>query len=209
MDLEPTPAAPSFLIGYARVSTDDQHLDLQIDALLKFGVLRENIHTDTATGANTDRPGFLAMWKDLRPGDTLVIWKLDRLGRNLSQLIRTAEKIKERGAQLRVLTEAIDTTTPMGMFMFHIMGAFAELERRMIIERTKAGQAAARERGRHPGRPTAMTIEMLDEARRLMGDAAEGGEGLSVQQAARQLGVGKSTLYRELQAQEEASDDLG
>lgn len=199
---------PTFYVGYARVSTDDQNLDLQIDALTRFGVDRENIHTDTATGANTDRPGFLAMWKDLRAGDTLVIWKLDRLGRNLSQLIRTAEKIKEKGAQLRVLTEAIDTTTPMGMFMFHIMGAFAELERRMIVERTKAGQAAARERGRHPGRPQVISIELLGEARMLMGDAAEGGEGLSVEQAAKRLGVGKSTLYRELLKQEEASDDL-
>lgn len=204
MEQDPQP----YFLGYARVSTDDQNLDLQIDALTKFGVDRDNIFTDTATGANTDRPGFLSMWKDLRPGDTLVIWKLDRLGRNLSQLIRTAEKIKARGAQLRVLTEAIDTTTPMGMFMFHILGAFAEMERMMIVERTKAGQAAARLRGRHPGRPPAISVELMAEARLLIGDAAEGGEGLSVEQAAKRLGVGKSTLYRELEKQEDLSDDL-
>lgn len=130
---DPPPTEPTgWLVGYARVSTDDQNLDLQIDALTKYGVPRENIHEDMASGATADRPGFIAMFKDLRPGDTLVIWKLDRLGRDLSQLMQTADKLRLKQARLVILQESIDTGTPMGRFMFGVMGAFAQLEREMM-----------------------------------------------------------------------------
>jgi DNA invertase Pin-like site-specific DNA recombinase len=196
-------------VGYARVSTDDQRLELQIDALLKAGVDLEWILTDKASGATTDRPGFVDCFKTLRPGDTLVIWKLDRLGRNLSQLLQTAERLEQKGVRLRVVTEAIDTSTPMGRFMFNVMGSFAQLEREMIQERTRAGLAAARERGRIGGRRPVMTPELLEQAQRLVLDEAAGGEGLPVALAAKRLKISKTTLYRELsaaQAQEGAND---
>jgi DNA invertase Pin-like site-specific DNA recombinase len=196
-------------IGYARVSTDDQRLELQIDALLKAGVDLEWIFTDKASGANTERPGFINCFRGLREGDTLVVWKLDRLGRNLSQLLQTAERLEKKGVRLKVVTEAIDTSTPMGRFMFNVMGSFAQLEREMIQERTLAGLAAARERGRIGGRRPVMTPELLEQAQRLALDEAAGGEGLSVAQAAKRLKISKTTLYRELsaaQAQEGAND---
>lgn len=201
---EPVPNALS--IGYARVSTDDQRLELQTDALTKGGVEPGRIYTDKASGATLDRPGFLACFKALRAGDTLVIWKLDRLGRNLSQLLQTAERLAAKGVRLRVLTEAIDTSTPMGRFMFGVMGAFAQLEREMIQERTLAGLAAARERGRVGGRKSLLTPDLVERAQRMIADEAEGGEGLSVSAAASALKIGKTTLYRALQ---EAADARG
>lgn len=119
------------LIGYARVSTEDQDLALQRDALIKAGVAPLRIFEEKASGASDDRPSFVAVFRALRAGDTLVVWKLDRLGRRLSRLISTIERLKEKGVHLRVLTEAIDTTTPTGILMFHIIGAFAEFERNM------------------------------------------------------------------------------
>ena len=197
-------------VGYARVSTDDQNLALQIDALVAHGVPREQIYTDTASGMDATRPGFLAAIKSLRRGDTFVIWKLDRLGRDLSQLLRTAEHLREKGVRLVVLTQAIDTTTPMGRFMFSIMGAFAQLEREMIQERTLAGLRAARERGRIGGRRPTFTAEDYEAAARLLRDEAEGGEGLSVAQAAARAGMSKSSLHKFLaERANERADDLG
>ncbi|WP_267898291.1 recombinase family protein [Teichococcus wenyumeiae] len=196
-------------VGYARVSTDDQRLELQTDALVKAGMLPSEIFTDKASGATTDRPGFIDCFRALREGDTLVVWKLDRLGRNLSQLLQTAERLEKKGVRLKVVTEAIDTSTPMGRFMFNVMGSFAQLEREMIQERTLAGLAAARERGRIGGRRPVMTPELLEQAQHLVLDEAAGGEGLSVAQAAKRLKISKTTLYRELsaaQAQEGAND---
>jgi serine recombinase len=197
-------------IGYARVSTDDQRLELQTDALVKAGVERARIYTDKASGATVDRPGFIAAFKALREGDTLVIWKLDRLGRNLSQLLQTAERLEAKGARLLVVTEAIDTSTPMGRFMFNVMGSFAQLEREMIQERTLAGLAAARERGRVGGRKSVLTPEMVEAAQRMIADEGEGGEGLSVKAAATRLKVGRTTLYNALQeaANERGAEDL-
>lgn len=197
-------------IGYARVSTEDQRLELQTDALVKAGVERLRIYTDKASGATVDRPGFIACFKALRPGDTLVIWKLDRLGRNLSQLLQTAERLEKKGARLLVVTEAIDTSTPMGRFMFNVMGSFAQLEREMIQERTLAGLAAARERGRVGGRKSVLTPEMVEAAQRMIADEGEGGEGLSVKAAATRLKVGRTTLYNALQeaANERGAEDL-
>lgn len=197
-------------IGYARVSTDDQRLELQTDALTAAGVEAGRIYTDRASGATADRPGFLACFKALREGDTLVVWKLDRLGRSLSQLLQTADRLATKGVRLRVLTEAIDTRTPMGRFMFGVMGSFAQLEREMIVERTKAGLAAAKARGRVGGRKPVMTPEKLEQAMRLMADEAEGGEGMSITAAAKRIGVGKSTLARDIAAaaEKEGADDL-
>jgi DNA invertase Pin-like site-specific DNA recombinase len=204
----PVPGAINF--GYARVSTDDQRLELQTDALTKAGVDARRIYSDKASGATVDRPGFVACFKALRSGDTLVIWKLDRLGRNLSQLLQTAERLEAKGCRLRVLTEAIDTSTPMGRFMFGVMGAFAQLEREMIQERTMAGLAAARERGRVGGRKPVLTRETVEAGRLLIADEAEGGEGLSVREAAARLKVGRTTLYNALKesAHDRGAEDL-
>jgi serine recombinase len=192
------------MIGYARVSTDDQRLALQTDALIKAGVSPDRIYTDTASGATADRPGFVAAFKAIREGDTLAVWKLDRLGRDLSQLLQTAERLKAKGARLLVLTEAIDTSTSMGRFMFNVMGSFAQLEREMIQERTLAGLAAARERGNVGGRRSVMTKELLAEGQAMIA------AGSSVTAAAKHLKVGKTTLYNAIEAvkKEMGANDL-
>lgn len=204
--IEPT----GWLVGYARVSTEDQHLTLQLDALTKYGVPRENIHSDQASGVDFSRPGFVAAMKDLRPGDTFVIWKLDRLGRDLLQLLRTAERLREKQVRLVVLTEAIDTSTPMGRFMFGVMGAFAQLEREMIQERTRAGLLAAKARGRVGGRKPTFSAEDYARAAALTQDEAEGGEGLSVKDAAAKVGMSKSSLHKWMKerADERGTEDL-
>ena len=203
-------SAPGLIMGYARVSTEDQNLALQMEAMVKAGVERERIYTDKASGATTKRPGFVAVLKALRAGDTLVIWKLDRLGRNLSQLLQTADYLKEHGIQLRVLTEAIDTSTPMGRFMFNVMGSFAQLEREMGQERTRAGLLLAKERGQKLGAKRRMTSEMVEAARMMMATVADGGQGMTALAVCRKLKIGKTTLYRELAAttQEKGADDL-
>ncbi len=139
------------LIGYARVSTDDQTLDLQRDALLKAGC--DRILTDTMSGATAARPGLADALTYARPGDTLVVWRLDRLGRSLRHLIETVTDLEKRGVGFRSLTESIDTTSPGGKLVFHLFGALAEFERDLIRERTQAGLVAARSRGRRGGRP--------------------------------------------------------
>ena len=135
-------------IGYARVSTDDQNLDLQNDALREAGC--ERIFRDKVSGAKTDRPGLDRTFEELRQGDVLVVWRLDRRGRSLKELIAHAEMLAERQIGLRSITEAIDTTTSGGKLVFHIFAALAEFERTLIRERTKAGLDAARSRGRSP-----------------------------------------------------------
>ncbi len=141
------------LIGYARVSRDDQNLDLQLDALTKAGC--ERIFEEKKTGSRFDRPEFIRMLDVARKGDIIVVWKLDRLGRSLIHLIKTVTDLEGRGIQLKILQENIDTTTPMGRFTFHLFGALAEFERAQIIERTKAGLDAARARGKRGGRKKA------------------------------------------------------
>src|SRR3712207_6335019 len=138
-------------IGYARISTDDQTLDLQRDALAKAGC--DQLFTDTMSGATADRPGLAEALAYTRPGDTLVVWRLDRLGRSLRHLIETVTDLEQRGVGFKSLTEAIDTTSPGGKLIFHIFGALAEFERDLIRERTRAGLVAARTRGRTGGRP--------------------------------------------------------
>jgi DNA invertase Pin-like site-specific DNA recombinase len=135
------------LLGYARVSTTDQHPQLQVDALTAAGCYR--VFTETASGARADRPALTQVLDQLRPGDTLVVWKLDRLGRSLRHLVDTITSLADRGIGFRSLQEAIDTTTPGGKLVFHAFAALAEFERDLIRERTAAGLVAARARGRH------------------------------------------------------------
>jgi DNA invertase Pin-like site-specific DNA recombinase len=141
-------------IGYARVSTTEQNLDLQIDALHAAGC--KKVYKDMMSGAKADRPGLEDALDYLREGDTLVVWRLDRLGRSLQHLIETVNKLESRNVGFKSLTEQIDTTTPGGMLIFHIFGALAEFERNLIRERTNAGLKAARARGRLGGRPKAI-----------------------------------------------------
>ena len=154
------------LLGYARVSTTDQQPQLQVDALIAAGCYR--VFTETASGARTDRPTLEQVLDQLRPGDTLVVWKLDRLGRSLRHLVDTVTGLAERGIGFRSLQEAIDTTTPGGKLVFHVFAALAEFERDLIRERTNAGLAAARARGRHGGRPSVLRATSSKWLRRCM-----------------------------------------
>jgi DNA invertase Pin-like site-specific DNA recombinase len=182
-----------FLIGYARVSTDEQTVDLQLDALKQAGCRR--VFEETASGAQKDRPQLREAIKFLNRGDILVVWKLDRLARSLSQLIATVEELHQMGCGLQSLTEAIDTTTTGGRLVFHIFGALAEFERGIIRERTIAGLAAARARGRKGGRPKALTGQNLDVAQALLRDGL-----LTVREVAKQVGVSEATLYKYIPA---------
>jgi len=179
------------LVGYARVSTQDQNPDLQLDALTATGC--ERVFVEKASGAQRDRPELMAALEYVRAGDTLVVWKLDRLARSLKQLIETVERLADREIGLRSLTEAIDTTTAGGKLVFHIFGSLAEFERSIIRERTKAGLDAARARGRKGGRPPALSEKDLIHAKALLADAD-----ITVEDVARRLKVASSTLYRHL-----------
>src|ERR687885_2778915 len=156
------------LIGYARVSTDDQNLDLQRDALEKAGC--ELIFDDMVSGTKARRAGLEQALSHLREGDTLVVWRLDRLGRSLRHLIDTVTDLQERGIGFKSLTESIDTTTSGGKLVFHIFGALAEFEREIIRERTRAGLLAARARGRRGGRPKALKDKKVAMAQALYND---------------------------------------
>jgi DNA invertase Pin-like site-specific DNA recombinase len=156
------PVCTGRLIGYARVSTDDQDLTLQIDSLTSLGINRDSIFTEKISGAKTDRPGLDACLGMLQPGDTLVVWRLDRLGRSMHHLVELIEELRNRGVGFRSVSDGlIDTTSPSGELIFYIFSALAQFERRLIQERTKAGLASARARGRMGGRPTVD----LDEAK--------------------------------------------
>ena len=179
-------------IGYARVSTEDQDLALQIDALTAAGVAPANIYEEKASGAaGKKRPALQAALKDLRAGDVLVVWKLDRLGRNLGELIATMATLDRRGANLRVLTGlAVDTSTAGGRFIFHIFSALAEFERELIRERTMAGLAAARARGRVGGRRVRFTAAVRAKAERMLK------AGKTVPEVAAAIGFSKSTIHK-------------
>ena len=191
------------LIGYARVSTDDQNLALQRDALLAAGVAPERLYEDRISGARADRPGLEHALKACRPGDVLVVWRLDRLARSLGDLIRIAERLEASGVGLRSLQEHIDTTSAAGKLFFHVMGALAEFERNLIRERTKAGLEAARRRGRKPGRKPKMGERELEAARTLLREST-----LTVREIARQLGVSPATLYRHLPGGRRAAEGM-
>lgn len=179
------------IIGYARVSTAEQNLTLQTDALEAAGC--ERVFVETASGAQRDRPEFQRALDFMRPGDTLVVWKLDRLARSMRQLIDTVELLQSKGMGLRSLTETIDTTTAGGMLVFHVFGALAEFERSMIRERTTAGLEAARARGRKGGRPPKLSKAGMRDARQLLRSPE-----ISVAEVAQRVGVSVSTLYRHL-----------
>jgi DNA invertase Pin-like site-specific DNA recombinase len=179
------------LIGYARVSTQDQNPELQLDALQKAGC--EKVFVEKASGAQRERPELQAALDFMRSGDMLVVWKLDRLARSLKQLIETVETLEQRGIGFRSLTEAIDTTTSGGRLVFHIFGALAEFERSIIRERTIAGLASARARGRLGGRPRGLSRDDLAAAKALLTDM-----NITVAEVAKRLGVATSTLYRYL-----------
>jgi len=176
-------------IGYARVSTADQNLDLQKDALNNAGC--EQIYTDKMSGTKTERPGLEQILGTLRKGDTLVVWKLDRLGRSLTHLIKVMNILDERGIYFRSVQESLDTSTPGGKLIFHVFGALAEFERDIIRERTMAGLAAARARGRVGGRPRKLSKKQVEMAKKLINDPT-----IPIEDICKTLGVSKATLYR-------------
>lgn len=181
------------LVGYARISTTEQTTDLQRDALERCGCTR--VFTDQGSGAATSRPQLDACLDYLRPGDTLVVWRLDRLGRSLRHLIETVKQLEADGIGFRSLRESIDTTTPGGRLVFHIFGALAEFERDLIRERTQAGLAAARARGRTGGRKPVLTKAKADVARRMMDEGEH-----TMAEIAAVVGVSRATLYRQVGA---------
>lgn len=184
----PRPPGEPHLIGYARVSMADQNPRLQIEALMAAGVARADIYTEKATGAHTKRPEFQAMMKDIRPGDVVIVWKLDRLGRNAIDLYETAQAIQGKDAHLRIITQpGLDTTTPMGRAMFGMLAVFAEFERAMIHERTMAGLRAAREAGRVGGRQKTVPDSEIKRVMLL---------GLSNDDAAKAVGLSKAQWIR-------------
>jgi DNA invertase Pin-like site-specific DNA recombinase len=179
-------------IGYARVSTLVQSVDLQTDALTQAGC--RQIFTDTISGAKVERKGLADALSHLRPGDTLVVWRLDRLGRTLPHLIQTVEDLKSRDIGFKSLTESIDTTTSAGQLIFHIFGALAEFERNLIRERTQAGLTAARARGRIGGRRRALDAKQIAQARTLYAEKSN-----SIQDICRTLKISRTTLWRYVQ----------
>jgi DNA invertase Pin-like site-specific DNA recombinase len=179
------------LLGYARVSTADQQPHLQVDALKGAGCYR--VFTETASGARSDRPTLDQVLDQLRPGDTLVVWKLDRLGRSLRHLVDTVTGLADRGIGFQSLQEAIDTTTPGGKLVFHVFAALAEFERDLIRERTSAGLAAARARGRRGGRPSVLTGHKLQVAQEMYASGQ-----YTVAAIATTLGVSRASIYRHL-----------
>ena len=176
------------VLGYARVSTHEQTLDLQRDALSAAGAT--TIYEDTATGKNAERPELSQCLKALREGDTLVVWRLDRLGRNVQDLLRIVNELEDRGIAFMSLTESISTKGPTGKLIFHLFAALAEFERELIRERTLAGLAAARARGRVGGRPRALDARGEKQAVAMMKN-----KDLAITEIARILGVSRSTLY--------------
>jgi DNA invertase Pin-like site-specific DNA recombinase len=182
------PERPSVLIGYARVSTQDQNAAMQVDALNAAGC--EKVFVETVSGASPERPRLHAALRAAKRGDVLVVWKFDRLARSLLHLLETIGTLTRRGVGFVSLTENIDTTTPTGRFVPQVFGALAELEREIIRERAMAGLKAARLRGRIGGRPPKLKAEDLERARELLTDGD-----LSVPQVAKAMGVSVSTLY--------------
>jgi DNA invertase Pin-like site-specific DNA recombinase len=176
------------LIGYARVSTQDQSLELQKLELKKAGC--KKIYEDVISGKQADRPGLAMALEMLRGGDTLIVWKLDRLGRSLKQLISLTEDLERRGIHFRSLTDSIDTQTTAGRFFFHVMASLAEMERELTIERTQAGLKAAKTMGRIGGRKRLMTDSKIASAKKLLAN------GVSAREVAANLGVSVPTLYR-------------
>jgi len=176
------------LIGYARVSTSDQNLNLQKDALLKIGC--EKIYEDEISGTIKSRPGLDKTLEMLRTGDTLVVWKLDRLGRSVKNLISLISDLNSKDIHFKSITDSIDTSTPSGRFFFHVMASLSEMERELIVERTKAGLEAAKKLGRVGGRKRKMTPSKVSSAKKLLAS------GVVPKDVAQNLGISIATLYR-------------
>jgi DNA invertase Pin-like site-specific DNA recombinase len=176
------------LIGYARVSTQDQNLELQIEALTKAGC--KKIFEDKISGSRAERPGLAKARDVLREGDTLVVWKLDRLGRSVKHLVNLVVELEQQGVQFKSLTDVIDTGTPSGRFFFHVMASLAQMERELTIERTRAGLEVARQLGRNGGRKRQMTENKIRSAKKLLAT------GVPPRDVASNLGVSVPTLYR-------------
>lgn len=181
-------------IGYARVSTEDQLLDLQLDALAKAGC--ESIYQEKMSGKSSERPELASCLKALRPGDTLIVWRLDRLGRSLPDLVKIVEALHAQGVAFESLSEKIETSSATGKLMFHVFAALAEFERNLIRERTLAGLMAARARGKLGGAPRKLDEKKLAQARALLLG------GTRYPDAAATLGVSEMTLYRAIPAAE-------
>ncbi|MEI6828128.1 MAG: recombinase family protein [Desulfuromonadales bacterium] len=176
------------LIGYARVSTQDQNLELQFEALNKSGC--KKIFEDRVSGSRAERPGLNKLLEILRDGETLVVWKLDRLGRSVKNLVDLVGELHKQGVQFKSLTDAIDTGTPSGRFFFHVMASLAQMERELTIERTRAGLEVARQLGRKGGRKRQMTDSKIESAKKLLAN------GIPPRDVAKNLGVSIPTLYR-------------
>ena len=184
-------------IGYARVSTNEQNLDLQRDALRKAGCTENNIYTDKITGLKQDRKGLEQALSHLREGDTFIVWRLDRLGRSLKHLIETITNLQSQGIGFKSLTENIDTSTATGQLVFHIFGALAEFERNLIKERTIAGLDAARSRGRRGGRPKLKTsTSKVSMTKKMYADKSN-----TIDEICKTLRISKATLYRYVKKQ--------
>jgi DNA invertase Pin-like site-specific DNA recombinase len=177
------------LLGYARVSTDQQDHALQLDALRAAGC--DKVFVETGSGTRTDRPKLAKALEHVRQDDVLVVWRLDRLARSLRHLIDIADDLNRRGVALKSITENIDTTTPSGRFMFNILGALSSMEREIIVERTRAGLLAAAARGRRGGRPAALDESKIRAAKAMLASGS-----MSAIEVAQQLGCAPSTLYR-------------
>lgn len=186
------------LIGYARVSTAEQNLALQIDALEKAGC--EKIYEDKISGSKDNRPGLNQALENLRQGDTLVVWKLDRLGRSLKSLISLIEELEDKDINFKSVTDSIDTSTPAGKFFFHVIAALAQMERELISERTRAGLEAAKKLGRVGGRKRIMTESKVLSAKRLLKSGA------LPKDVAQDLGISLATLYRWIPASDQTAD---
>jgi DNA invertase Pin-like site-specific DNA recombinase len=176
------------LMGYSRVSTQDQNLDLQNDALKKAGC--KKIFEDKASGSRAERPGLYKALEMLREGDTLVVWKLDRLGRSVKHLVDLVTGLAKQGVHFKSLTDAIDTGTPSGRFFFHVMASLAQMERELTVERTRTGLEVARKQGRKGGRKRQMTDSKIESARKLLAS------GVAPKDVAKNLSVSIPTLYR-------------
>lgn len=195
----PLPGGGGAHIGYARVSTPDQDISMQVDALRRAGC--REIFEDVASGAKTARPGLDKALAYLRPTDTLIVWKIDRLGRSLAHLIEVVEGLRGRGIGFRSLTNSgMDTTTSEGRLIFGIFAALSDFERELIRERTRAGLEASRARGRNGGRKPVVTATVRRKAKTLIDE-----KGLTVREAAAALKIGKTTLYEALRADEAGS----
>lgn len=190
---EPEPAIETRFVGYARVSTEDQNLNLQLDALRKVGVQDDNLHWEKLSAVSKKRPALDHAIMDLHEGDTFVVWKLDRLARNMEDLLNRLKQIREAGAEFMSLTEAIDTNTPAGKFLMYVMGAVAQFERDLTAARTSAGMQAAAKRGLRLGAERKMTPAVLAKALRMLK------RGHSVVWVAKALKVSKPSIYNYFQ----------